>query len=139
MKDWLYQVRFRVSEELSEDLRSKNKLNISKQIQKIAKKYSARPVCTFDAFSDYCKQAELNGTENYPLYDWTKSTIENPEKRSKHLKSFALYVGDDQVYEKKIAKQMYDNLKFLLEEKKIYQLNLIDTNPKNNPQPPSKV
>ena len=35
MKDWLYQVRFRVSEELSEDLRSKNKLNISKQIQKM--------------------------------------------------------------------------------------------------------
>ena len=41
--------------------------------------------------------------------------------------------------EVKASEQGIENIKFLLEEKKIYQLNLIDTNPKNNPQPPSKV
>ena len=138
MENWLYQVRFKVSEEISEDLRSKKKHIISKAIQKIANNYSARPVCTFDAFSGYCKEAEINGIENYPLYDWTKSTIENPAKKNKHLKSFALYIGDQQVYEKKIAERIYNKLYFLLKEKKIYQLDLIDTNPKNNPQPPSK-
>ena len=37
-------------------------------------------VCTFDAFKEYCDEAEENGIEEYALYDWTKSTIENPEK-----------------------------------------------------------
>ena len=57
-------------------------------------------VCTFEAFKEYCDEAEQNGIEKYGLYHWTKSTIEDPLKKSKHLKSFAFYLGNDQIYEK---------------------------------------
>jgi hypothetical protein len=35
---------------------------------------------------------------NYPLYEWTKATIQDPAKRAKHIKSFAIYVDDNEVY-----------------------------------------
>ena len=41
-----------------------------------------------------------------------------------------------QVYKKEIADALYSELKELLEEGLIEELNLIDDNPKNNPQPP---
>jgi hypothetical protein len=47
--------------------------------------------CQFDAFSEYVAAAEEHGVENYPLYQWTKATIENPAKREKYLKSFTLW------------------------------------------------
>jgi hypothetical protein len=56
--------------------------------------------CQFDAFAEYVAEAEKRGTKNYPLYAWTKSTIENPEKRAKYLKSFTLYVDGNEVYAK---------------------------------------
>ena len=43
-----------------------------------------------------------------------------------------------QVYEKNIAKSLYDNLLDLLETSKIADLKLIDSNPQNNPQPPQR-
>ena len=35
----------------------------------------------FDAFADYVAEAEKRGAANYPLYAWTKATIEIPKKR----------------------------------------------------------
>src|SRR5262245_3666425 len=49
--------------------------------------------CQFDAFADYVSEAEGKGIENFPLYDWTKRTIEDPVKKAKYTKSFALYVA----------------------------------------------
>ena len=79
----------------------------------------------------------MRGIENYSLYHWTKSIIANLDKRDKHLKSFAFYKGLDQVYEKEIADALYSELKDLLEDGLIEELNLIDNNPKNNTQPPT--
>ena len=85
MTDWLYQIRIKVSDKLSEDLRGMHELELSQAINRIANENGSRVVCTFDAFAEYCKEAEKNGIEHYQLYHWTKSTIENPEKKSKHL------------------------------------------------------
>ena len=136
MSNWLYQIRIKVSNELSEDLRGANDLELSKQITKIAADNDARLVCTFDAFSDYCEEAERVGIEKYELYHWTKSTIDNPEKKAKHLKSFAFYQGNNQVYSKKLACTIEQCLKELESHDDIVEINLIDSNPKNNPQPP---
>ena len=87
MSDWLYQIRIKVSEQLSQDLRGVQELELSQAINEIADENGTRIVCTFDAFAEYCEEAENNGIEHYELYHWTKSTIENPEKKSKHLKS----------------------------------------------------
>ena len=136
MSNWLYQIRIKVSNELSEDLRGANDLELSKQITKIAADNDARLVCTFDAFADYCEEAERVGIEKYELYHWTKSTIDNPEKKAKHLKSFAFYQGNNQVYSKKLACTIEQCLKEVESHDDIVEINLIDSNPKNNPQPP---
>jgi hypothetical protein len=88
MTDWLYQIRIKVSDKLSEDLRGMHELELSQAINSIANENGSRVVCTFDAFAEYCEEAEKNGIEHYELYHWTKSTIENPEKKIKALKVF---------------------------------------------------
>ena len=136
MTDWLYQIRIKVSDKLSEDLRGMHELELSQAINRIANENGSRVVCTFDAFAEYCEEAEKNGIEHYELYHWTKSTIENPEKKSKHLKSFAFYEGDNQVYNKELAVSIQQSLKRLDNGTDILEINLIDSNPANNPQPP---
>ena len=136
MSNWLYQIRIKVSKKLSEDLRGANNLELSKAILKIATDNNAQLVCTFDAFSDYCEEAERVGIEEYELYHWTKSTIDNPEKKAKHLRSFAFYEGNNQVYSKELACTIEQRLKGLESDNDIVEINLIDSNPKNNPQPP---
>ena len=138
MSDWLYQIRIKVSEKLSQDLRGVHELELSQAIKKIADKNGTRIVCTFDAFAEYCGEAEINGIEHYELYHWTKSTIENPEKKSKHLKSFAFYEGDNQVYNKALAVSIKQNLEDLDSGNDIIEINLSDSNPANNPQPPKQ-
>ena len=139
MSEWLYQIRIKVSERLSEDLRSAVELALSKDILKIASDNDSRLVCTFDAFAEYCEEAERLGTEQYELYNWTKSTIDNPEKKAKHLKSFAFYEGDNQVYSKELASSIEQSLKHLDSGDDIVEISLIDSNPANNPQPPKRV
>ena len=136
MTDWLYQIRIKVSDKLSEDLRGMHELELSQAINRIAYENGSRVVCTFDAFAEYCEEAEKNGIEHYELYHWTKSTIENPEKKSKHLKSFAFYEGDNQVYNKELAVSIQQSLEMLDGGNDILEINLIDSNPANNPQPP---
>ena len=136
MTDWLYQIRIKVSDKLSDDLRGTQELELSQAINGIANENGSRIVCTFDAFAEYCEEAEKNGIEHYELYHWTKSTIENPEKKSKHLKSFAFYEGDNQVYNKELADSIHQSLKKLNSGNDIREINLIDSNPANNPQPP---
>ena len=139
MSDWLYQIRIKVSDQLSRDLRSVNSSSLAKEINKIAFDNGSKLVCTFDAFSEYCEEAEREGIEHYELYHWTKSTIDNPEKKAKHLKSFAFYEGDNQVYRKELAYSIQQRLKDLDGGNDIVEINMIDSNPANNPQPPKRV
>ena len=139
MSDWLYQIRIKVSEQLSKDLRNVNSSSLAKEINKIASDNDSKLVCTFDAFAEYCKEAEREGIEHYELYQWTKSTIDNPEKKAKHLKSFAFYEGDNQVYSKDLAYSIQQRLKDLDSGNDIVEINMIDSNPANNPQPPKRV
>ena len=136
MSDWLYQVRIRVSENLSESLRSGNHTDLAQKLDKISYDHGMSLVCTYDAFKGYCDEAEENGIDEYALYDWTKSTIENPEKKAKHLKSFAFYRGFEQIYEKELALSLEENLEKLGISDELLEIKVIDSNPANNPQPP---
>ena len=135
-EDWLYQIRIRVNDEMSSNLRKNKPSGLARQIKSLARKHGTTLVCTYDAFVDYCREAESNSVEDYPLYAWTKQTIENPEKKQKHLKSFAFYRNDDQVYEKALAETIYSELLPLADNGTIDEVKLIDSNPANNPQPP---
>lgn len=132
-----YQVRIKVSEKLSEELRSGEQTKSANMIFEISKKYDVSLICTLNAFCEYCKEAEDNEISKYPLYHWTKSVIDDPVKRAKHIRSFAFYKGLEQVYRKELADKLYFELKNLLEREIIEKLDLIDNDPKNNPQPPT--
>ena len=136
-EDWLYQIRIRVNDEMSSNLRKNKPSGLARQIKSLARKHGTTLVCTYDAFVDYCREAESNSVEDYPLYAWTKQTIENPEKKQKHLKSFAFYRNNDQVYERALAETIYSELLPLADNGTIDEVKLIDSNPANNPQPPS--
>ena len=135
-EDWLYQIRIRVNDEMSSNLRKNKPSGLARQIRSLARKHGTTIVCTYDAFVDYCREAESNSVEDYPLYAWTKQTIENPEKKQKHLKSFAFYRNNDQVYERALAETIYSELLPLADNGTIDEVKLIDSNPANNPQPP---
>ena len=59
-----------------------------------------------------------------------------PQKKIKHSKSFAFYLGNEQIYEKQRAQSLYNDLLAFNNENKIEEIKIIDSNPRNNPQPP---
>jgi len=121
---------------LSEGLRSGNHTDLANNLDEISNDHGMSLVCTYDAFKGYCDEAEENGIEEYALYEWTKATIENPEKKAKHLKSFAFYRGFEQIYEKELALSLEKKLLNLGLSEDLLEVKVIDSNPANNPQPP---
>jgi len=100
------------------------------------RRHDAVMKCQFDAFADYVTEAEANGVEDFSLYEWTKKTIEDPAKEAKYTKSFALYVGGEEVYEKDKADALETELKPLVGGPIVAKMFRYDTDPAHNPQPP---
>lgn len=135
---WQYQLRIDVPEHLGEKLRSAPDDAELADLTAILSRHDAKAVCQYDAFAGYCAEAEREGIESYPLYAWTKATIENPAKKAKYLKSFTLYLGGEQVYPKAAADALEGELRPLVGGGVVDQLHKYDTNPANNPQPPTQ-
>jgi hypothetical protein len=136
---WQYQVRFDLADAAAaESLRGKRPDPALAPLVDILAKHRASPKCQFDAFAEYVADAEANGIDKYPLYEWTKATIENPAKKEKYLKSFTLYVENQEVYGKEAADALEADLKPLAARGLITRLSKYDTNPANNPQPPQR-
>ena len=93
--------------------------------------------CQFDAFADYVSEAERMGTQHYPLYEWTRQTIENPQKKAKYLQSFTIYMNGAEVYDKDVADALEAGLSKLGDTRGILRVARFDTNPASNPQPPA--
>lgn len=135
---WQYQVRINLDDERSATARNNPKDRSLAPLGDILDRRNAVLKCQYDAFAGYVSQAEAEGTENYPLYAWTKATIEDPEKKAKYLKAFTLYVDGEEVYDKEKADPLEADLRPLLDSGLIASLSRHDTNPANNPQPPKK-
>jgi hypothetical protein len=134
--EWQYQVRFDVNvSAVAEALRGQRRDPALAALLDILAAHRAVPKCQFDAFAEYVAAAEEQGADAYPLYQWTKATIENPVKREKYLKSFTLYVDDREVYARDIADALEAELQPLAASGLITRLSKYDTNPANNPQP----
>jgi hypothetical protein len=136
---WQYQIRIYLSDEFAEVARRDPGNAALKPLADILAKHHAVMKCQFDAFADYVAEAEKEGTENYPLYKWTKVTIENPEKKAKYTKSFTLYPGGQEVYAKEIADALERDLQPLVGGALITRMSKHDTNPAHNPQPPAHL
>jgi hypothetical protein len=133
-----FQLRITISPELAHALRADSSNAAHAALRDVLRRHGATLKCQFDAFADYVSEAERLGTENYPLYQWTRDTIENPEKKAKYLQSFTVYVNGDEVYGKEIADPIETELLKLVDANGIHRVFRFDTNPANNPQPPKR-
>src|SRR4051794_23422533 len=100
---WQYQLRIYLPDELVEVARSDPNGSALAPLCDVLRKHAASLKCQFDAFSDYVAEAERHGVDGFPLYAWTKATIEDPVKRAKHLKAFALHIRGRAIYGKEEA------------------------------------
>lgn len=136
---WQYQVRFDVRDTaVAESIRRNFRDPALRPLFDILTAHGAAPKCQFDAFAEYVAAAEQNGVKSYPLYRWTKATIEDPTKKEKYLKSFTLYVDDQEVYEREIADALEADLQPVARSGIINQISKFDSNPASNPQPPER-
>src|SRR5689334_751877 len=99
-EDWQYQLRIYLPEEIAEIGRRNPQDRALEPLTVILARHEAGMKCQFDAFADYVAEAEREGVERYPLYRWTKATIEDPAKKAKYLQSFTLHVKGNEVYPK---------------------------------------
>jgi hypothetical protein len=136
---WQYQIRIYLADEFAEMARSDPKNPALKPLTDILAKHDAALKCQYDAFAGYVAEAEQHGTQNHPLYAWTKATIENPAKKEKYIKSFTLYAGGQEVYDKEIADALEKDLQPLVGGALVTRMSKHDTNPANNPQPPAHL
>ena len=134
---WQYQIRFDLDDPAKADA-ARRKLGdpALAPLADVLVRHRAQLKCQLDAFAEYIAAAQEHGRGNYPLYEWTKATIENPAKRNKYMKSFTVYVEDREVYPKEIADALEVDLQPLAASGLITRLSKYDTNPANNPQPP---
>jgi hypothetical protein len=136
---WQFQVRFDVNDSATaESIRGNLRDPALAPLFDILSDHRAAPKCQFDAFAEYVAAAEEHGVEGYPLYHWTKATIDDPGKKEKYLKSFTVHVDNREVYAKEIADALVADLQPLAMDGVIKRISKLDTNPANNPQPPQR-
>jgi len=133
---WQYQIRVNLSDEYADAARRNQADQTIKPLADILARHHAELKNQFDAFAQYVSEAEKHGVEHFPLYRWTKATIEDPGKKAKHLKSFSLHVKGEEVYGKEAADALEAELQPLVGQGVITKLSKHDTNPANNPQAP---
>lgn len=137
-EQWQYQLRIDLADAAAELARRDLGDPAMKPLSAILAKHRATMKSQYDAFAEYVAAAEEHGRDKFPLYAWTKATIENPAKKAKYLKSFTLYVEGKEVYDKAAADALEAELRPLVGGALITRLAKHDTNPANNPQPPAR-
>ena len=135
-REWLYQVRVTLADRAAEEARRNPGAAALTPLTEILDRHNARLTCQYDAFAGYVAEAEARGIDAYPLYKWTRATIEDPVKKQKHLRAFSLHVDGAEVYAKDKADALEADLKPLIGGPLVVRLTRHDTNPANNPQPP---
>ena len=137
-EQWQYQLRVYLADDLAAVARSDRNNPALRPLTEILDKHHATLVSQFDAFQNYLAEAEKQGPENFPLYKWTKATIEDAAKRAKHMKSFAVRVSEKEVYPKAVADGLEIDLQPLVGGGLVMRMSRHDTNPANNLRIPSE-
>ena len=78
---WNYQVRIYFSTDFSNHYKSDNSSNLKNKLLKILKDNNAELLSQYDCFMGYVLEAEKNGKDDYPLYQWTKDSLKNNAKQ----------------------------------------------------------
>ena len=133
---WQYQLRLYLNDALADVARTNPADPVLQPLTVILDKHDTVLVSQFDAFQNYVTEAERDGPDQFPLYKWTKATVEDPVKRAKYISTFALRVSGHEVYEKHAADALEADLRPLVGGDLVMRLSRHDTNPSNNPQVP---
>src|SRR5438034_10049886 len=104
--DLKFQLRLTLNDEFAQVARSDPGNPSISPLTDILSRHDAVMKCQFDAFADYVSEAEANGIENYPLYEWTKKPSITLPKRAKYIKSYALYLGGKKLPGRYIADEL---------------------------------
>ena len=136
--DWLYQVRVYFSLNFVNLYNSNKSSDLKTKLLQILQKNNGGLLSQYDGFMGYVLEAEKNGIDNYPLYQWTKDSLENSGKTEKYRTSYTIYVNNEEVYSKEEADNLEKDLKLIIDKVSILRISKHDTNPAKNPQPPSK-
>ena len=137
-EQWNYQLRIEMPDEVAQAARRDPEAAALRPLVAILERHGATLKSQYDAFADYVAEAEREGVEKYPLYQWTKDTIAQPAKRQKYQKSFTLYVDGAEVYARERADALEAELRPLEGGPLITRLAKHDTNPATNPQMPAR-
>ena len=135
---WQYQIRLRLADAPAGTARRDSSAPELAPLSEILARHDAALVCQYDAFAGYVAEAERQGVGGFPLYAWTKATIEDPVKKTKYLRSFTVHVGGAEVYAKEKADALEAELGPLVDGPLVASLTRHDTNPENNPQVPKR-
>ena len=130
--EWQHQLRVYLTDELADAARTDRGSPALRPLTDVLDKHDATLVSQLDAFEDYVAEAEKDGPEKFPLYKWTKATVDEPEKRLKHKKAFALRVSGQEVYAKEAADALEAALRPLVDGGVVERMSRHDTNPANN-------
>ena len=136
--EWQYQLRVYLPDDLADVARTDRGAPVLGPLAEVLKKHDATLVSQLDAFRDYVAEAEREGPEKYPLYRWTKATVEDPAKRSKHMRAFAMHVSGREVYPEETADALEAALRPLVGGGLVERMSRHDTNPANNSAVPAE-
>jgi hypothetical protein len=137
-EEWQYQVRIELPAAAAELARRDWGAPELRLLAAILDRHQATLTCQFDAFAGYVAEAEREGVGRYPLYEWTRKTIEDLAKKAKYLQVFTFYIDGQEVYPKARAEALVTDLQPLVDAGLITRIAQYDTNPANNPQPPAR-
>lgn len=137
--EWLHQIRFGLTDEAAAKVHDRPDDPSLTPLQEILARHKTSILSQYDAFANYCAEAEREGVRNFPLYKWTKAVIDDPAKKTKYLKIFTCYIEDAEVYAKDKADALEADLRPLVGGGLLDKLDHHDTNPANNPQPPAHL
>ena len=135
---WLFQVRLYFSSDFTKTFNSDKNSTEKEKLITVLNKHNAELLSQFDGFMGYVLEAEKNGIDNYPLYQWTKDSLSRTDKIEKYYNSYTVYINTEEVYSENLANNIENDLLELVDKETILRISKHDTNPKNNPQPPSK-
>lgn len=137
-RQWQYQLRLVLEDGAAAAARRGRAEPVLRPVEEILDRHNATLVCQYDAFAAYCEEAERRGVAGYPLYAWTKATIEQPAKKAKYIRSFSIHVDGAEVYPGEPADALERELRPLVGGPAVRALARHDTDPANNPQPPER-
>lgn len=137
-EQWHHQVRVTLDDAMAERLRGGRDDPALRPLRDVLDAHHATARSQFDAFSAYVAEAEREGPDAFPLYRWTRATLDDPVKSGAHARSFALHVGGREVYAQGEADRLAMDLQPLVGGGIVTSMSRHDTNPANNMPVPAE-